>query len=95
MTNPKLPRVWIRSYQAEGARRGQLAEAYFAPEFAPSPVIEYAPVSELEELKEVLKLAKVKLKLYRENHSGEYLGGMEYTQLMHTINDALGVNGER
>lgn len=33
--------------------------------------------------------AKRKLELYREQHSGEYVGGMEYTALMKEIDIAL------
>lgn len=37
---------------------------------------------------EAIENAKMKLKLYRENSTGEYLGGMEYTQLIKMLNAA-------
>jgi hypothetical protein len=37
----------------------------------------------------VLQAAKQKLMLYRAQHSGEYVGGMEYTQLMRMIDEVL------
>lgn len=38
---------------------------------------------------DVLHAAREKLKLYRGQHSGEYVGGMEYTTLMELIDKAL------
>ena len=40
-------------------------------------------------LKQVLRTAKNKLKCYRKEHGGNYVGGMEYTQLMKIIEEAL------
>lgn len=36
-----------------------------------------------------LEAARHKLTLYREQHSGEYIGGMEYTALLRMIDTAL------
>lgn len=36
-----------------------------------------------------LRAAKQKLELYRAQHSGEYIGGMEYTALIALIDEAL------
>ena len=46
-------------------------------------------VAEIERLLHALTKAKEKLKLYRAQHSGEYIGGMEYGMLMDLINEAL------
>lgn len=46
----------------------------------------------IEELKEaiaVLEAAQEKLKLYRMVHSGEYIGGVEYTNLQERISDSI------
>ncbi len=40
-------------------------------------------------LREALEAAKLKLSLYRGEHSGEYVGGMQYTDLMTMIDEAL------
>lgn len=40
-------------------------------------------------LSDALLDAKLKLQLYREKHSGEYIGGVEYTELMRRIDAAL------
>lgn len=40
-------------------------------------------------LREALKVAREKLVLYRQEHSGVYIGGVEYTQLIRQIDDAL------
>ena len=40
-------------------------------------------------LRQVLRTTKNKLRHYREEHGGNYVGGMEYTQLMQMIQDAL------
>ncbi len=45
--------------------------------------------TQLEHLRNALTLAREKLKLYRAQHSGEYIGGMEYTALMQLIDEAL------
>ncbi len=45
--------------------------------------------TQLEQLRIVLKEAKKKLQLYRAQHSGEYIGGMEYTMLMQLIDEVL------
>jgi len=45
----------------------------------------------IRELEEVLSRAKEKLQIYRENHSGEYVGGTEYQYLIKLINRALGI----
>lgn len=42
-----------------------------------------------QKLAEVLTQAREKLKLYRAVHSGEYLGGVEYSELMRRIDEAL------
>jgi len=44
---------------------------------------------ELAKLRKVLLAARDKLKLYRQAHSGEYVGGMEYTALMREIDEAI------
>ena len=41
------------------------------------------------DLREALRHAREKLMLYRKAHSGEYIGGMEYSQLMRQIDAAL------
>ena len=46
---------------------------------------------ECTELRNVLGDAKVKLALYRMNHSGEYIGGVEYMELMNRIDAALAI----
>ena len=43
------------------------------------------------EMRTILGYAKIKLALYREK-SGEYLGGLEYTQLIKLIDSALAQN---
>lgn len=58
-----------------------------------------APVSLLEDrdfwksraiaLESVLLRAKEKLRLYREASTGEYVGGLEYTELVRRIDEAL------
>jgi hypothetical protein len=40
-------------------------------------------------LRGTLLAAKEKLRLYRAGHSGEYIGGVEYTSLMKQIDDVL------
>jgi len=47
--------------------------------------------AECTELRNVLGDAKVKLALYRMNHSGEYIGGVEYMELMNRIDAALAI----
>lgn len=42
-----------------------------------------------DELLEALKLAKEKLRIYREHSTGEYKGGMEHHALMERINATL------
>ena len=44
---------------------------------------------ENEQLRVTLYDAKVKLGLYRQNHSGAYIGGKEYMMLMKDIDAAL------
>jgi len=44
----------------------------------------------IEALEEALRRAKDKLECYRKNHSGKYVGGMEYSALMQAIRAALG-----
>lgn len=44
---------------------------------------------EILRLRSALFDAKLKLQLYRNAHSGKYIGGVEYTQLMKRIDDAL------
>jgi hypothetical protein len=40
-------------------------------------------------LSEALKQAREKLVLYRKDHSGIYIGGVEYTALIRQIDEAL------
>jgi len=42
-----------------------------------------------DRLRTALGYAREKLKLYREQHSGEYVGGIEYEALMRMIDSAL------
>jgi hypothetical protein len=44
----------------------------------------------VDALKAVLLAAREKLTLYRAQHSGEYIGGVEYVMLMDMIDRALG-----
>ncbi len=37
---------------------------------------------------EAIENAKTKLKLYRDQHTGEYIGGQEYSQLIKMLNNA-------
>ena len=37
-----------------------------------------------------LMQAREKLALYRQQHSGEYVGGMEYSSLLKLIDEAIG-----
>lgn len=46
-------------------------------------------IDRIAELEAVLSAAKKKLELYRAQHSGEYVGGVEYTELMARIDAAL------
>lgn len=46
--------------------------------------------AKIERLREVLISAKEKLALYRKAQGGEYLGGVEYRELMRRIDEALG-----
>lgn len=41
------------------------------------------------QLRRVLLLCREKLVLYRKEHTGEYVGGMEYTVLLREIDAAL------
>ena len=43
----------------------------------------------IDRLGQTLRTAKNKLKCYRKEHGGNYVGGMEYTQLMKIIEEAL------
>lgn len=43
----------------------------------------------LEAAKQALFEAVIKLSLYRAQHSGEYVGGIEYTQLQKMIDEVL------
>lgn len=43
----------------------------------------------VDRLRTALSDARVKLELYRAQHSGEYVGGLEYGQLIKKIDDAL------
>ena len=47
-------------------------------------------IREIDDLKELLADCKVKLAHYREQHSGEYVGGVEYTEIMARIERAMG-----
>ena len=48
------------------------------------------------ELMRAAESAREKLKLYRSQHSGEYIGGMEYTALINKLDNALAkLNGEQ
>lgn len=51
-------------------------------------------VKEADKLRIALCNASHKLVLYRKNHDGNYIGGMEYSQLMEQIEDALGGKGK-
>ena len=51
---------------------------------APAPT-----ASDMPDLRPLLRLAKEKLQLYRAQHSGEYVGGVEFTDLMRRIDAAL------
>lgn len=42
-----------------------------------------------DQAREALRAAKKKLQLYRAQHSGEYIGGMEFSALMQVIDEAL------
>jgi hypothetical protein len=42
-----------------------------------------------QELAQLLSFCEQKLRLYREAHGGEYVGGMEYTALQRRIGDAI------
>jgi hypothetical protein len=44
-----------------------------------------------ESMRQVLIDCKEKLRLYRAQHSGEYVGGVEYMELMRRIDAALGL----
>lgn len=44
---------------------------------------------QIAELKHILKDARAKLVCYRAEHSGEYVGGMEYSSLLRRIDEAL------
>jgi hypothetical protein len=43
----------------------------------------------IKQLEQMLRNAREKLLLYRKAHSGEYLGGVEFTTLMRSIDAAL------
>lgn len=43
----------------------------------------------IAEMEVALQCARKKLELYRAQHSGEYVGGVEYTHLMRVIDEAL------
>lgn len=43
----------------------------------------------IEKMKTTLRSAKEKLELYRAEHSGGYVGGVEFTQLMKMIDQSL------
>lgn len=45
----------------------------------------------VQQMKVALEHAKQKLSLYRDDHSGEYIGGVEYTQLIGEIDAAIAV----
>lgn len=45
--------------------------------------------AEITSLRTALSRAREKLTLYREAHGGEYVGGVEYTQLIREIDAAL------
>ena len=51
--------------------------------------------AEIKLLRLVLGKAREKLEFYRDNHSGEYVGGMEYTGLMALIADVSGDRDRR
>ena len=42
-------------------------------------------------LRDLLGDCRTKLTFYRKAHSGEYLGGVEYSELMHRIDRELGI----
>ena len=46
----------------------------------------------IQQMKTALEHAKTKLVLYRGDHSGEYVGGVEYTQLIKEIDEAIAVS---
>ena len=43
-----------------------------------------------QHIRQTLIDCREKLTLYRQQHSGEYIGGVEYTQLLNSIDIALG-----
>ncbi len=45
--------------------------------------------TEIDKLRLLLAKAREKLALYREAHGGEYVGGMEYSELKRQIDAAL------
>ena len=53
------------------------------------PIDEAAMAHKVRQMKIALERAKEKLTLYREAHGGEYVGGVEYTQLIREIAEAL------
>ena len=53
------------------------------------PTDEAPAGNKVRQMRRALENAKLKLQLYREAHEGEYLGGVEYTQLMREIDEAL------
>jgi hypothetical protein len=46
-------------------------------------------LAEIGRLRAILRRSKEKLELYRAAHTGEYVGGTEYSVLMRQIDDAL------
>lgn len=48
-----------------------------------------ALIGKVARLRDALTSAKEKLALYRKAHGGEYLGGVEYSELMRRIDAAL------
>lgn len=48
-----------------------------------------ALTAQLAEARKVLLWSRQKLELYRSEHSGQYIGGMEYTELIRYIDAAM------
>ena len=72
---------WFEKKYSESNRLEKLGYA--------SPASSGVLLAEISNVIGLLESCKYKLKLYRAEHSGEYIGGAEYTALIQQINDMI------
>lgn len=85
-------RIWQAATAETTAKIAQMQtelEAYRTMQRTDNSQVIANMQARIDELVDVLIPAKEKLQIYREHSTGEYQGGMEYTQLVNLIDEAI------